>query len=355
MEAVQAAQTQARLAREKGDKKQEAGALHDLALAYLTRLGQKLSNCHIPSAEDSLGALKAAKDCFSLFVQTGNADGQANALRTINRVLLYNGVPPEVLEGINDPETIYADVMSGKYTTSKNALPPKPMNKNAKLEELIPSAKQLDKGKFAWNNPTAGYSYTLIWQPTRDRQPPNRKPRGMYDILALNTGSKHMALPAVVAARATDRAEKSDPMMVFVSSNDVGSHYATAMISAQNTIAAMMTCRVTKLTFVQIGESHTDWTDTKARTVEMSPVTLAILRSARIEAPYLTIGFLGGDAASWIANPAPMIESIFDTIESDECEVVYKRCDAFAPTIVHKPLEDAQPAVKPRRERKHFR
>lgn len=355
MEAIPAAQAQARLARERGDKAQEASALHDLALAYIARLGKKLGTCSIPSAEDSMGGLRAAKDAHALFLELGNREGQAKALSAIGKVLLINGVQPEAIESAHDPEAVFADVLSGKYTTAKNALPPKPMNKQARLEDVVPSSKQLEKGKFAWNNPTAGYSYTLIWQPTKDRQIVNRKPRGQYDILSLTTGSKNTALPAIVAARSSDASERSDPMVVFVTSNDCGMHYATAMISAQNTIAAMITARVTKLTFVQLGESHTDYTDTKARQVEMSPVTLAILRSARIEAPFLTIGFVGGDLASWVANPAPMIDSLFDTIESDECEVMYKRGEAFAPTIVHKPMEDTVQFVKPRKHNKYAR
>ena len=56
---------------------------------------------------------------------------------------------------------------------------------------------------------------------------------------------------------------------------------------------------------MQFGESFFDWTDTSARTVEMHSVTLGLLRSARIEAPFLTIGFVGGDLASWVQEPHP--------------------------------------------------
>merc|ERR1711870_147960 len=101
----------------------------------------------------------------------------------------------------------------------------------------------------------------------KERNVTNKKPRGSYDLMTHNTA------------------------------------YATNIISQQSTLACMITARLSTLTFVQFGEGHFDWTDIRARQVNMYPVTLALARSCRIEAPTVNIGFAGGDAASWMADP----------------------------------------------------
>lgn len=351
-EGVLAAQERAKLYKETGEQRLQAAALLALAELHVARMGRKLASCRIASADDTIAALQAAKDAYALFALGHNHDGQASSMRTIAHALLYNGVSPDVVERATDPEDIFQDVMSGKYTSAQNALPSRPMSKTLKLEEVVPSSKQLDRGRFAWNDPTAGYSYRLIWQPAKDREARNRKPRGSYDILALNTSSKTMAIPAIFGARSHDASEKNDALVVHVISHDCCTAYASTLMSTLNTISAMITARLNKLSFVQLGESHYDWTDTRVRQVNMAPVTLALLRSSRIEAPHITIGFVAGDAPSWMADPAPLIESIFDTVESEECELMYKRGDAFAPLMIHAPMEDTVQYVLPWKKNK---
>lgn len=339
-----------------GDRRKEGEALLLLARAHTCRLGKKLGTCAIPSAEDTMGALRAAKDANAIFIETGLGELQPAAVRTIARVLLYNGLEPEVIEAATDPEEIFQEIMTGKFSNSRNALPSKPLPANVKLEELIPSVKQLDKSSFSWNkDPTAGFCYSLIWQPAKERGIGNKKPRGNYDIMSMVSGSKNMALGAAIQARSHDASERSDPMVVFFVSKDCGQQYSATMMNEVHVVAAMITARVTKITFVQIGETQYDWTCTSAREVELSQATLAIARSARLEAPFLTVGFVGGDAASWLTNPGPMVESIFDVIESDECELIYKHGAPFAPALVHKPMEENVPVVKPGKHQKFAR
>jgi len=326
---------------------QEAQALYGLAKAHLTRLSQKLSGCAIACKDDTIEVLKAAKEAHRLFKQENDNMGQINTLQLVARVLLFNGVHPDVVEASGDPEEIFAAVLGGTFSSSKNALPPKPATKPLKLEEVVPDSKQLDKNKFAWRNPVAGFCYTVVWQPTKDRGVGNNKPRGQYDMLMLRSGYKHHAVPTSVGLRANDASERNEHMMVFMTTQDHAMNYSSTMMNVQHTIGGVATANLRKLVFVQFGESFFDWTDTSARSVEMHSVTLGILRSARIEAPFLTIGFVGGDLASWIQDPQPLIESIFDTIESDECEVIYKNGEGFAPSMVHKPLEETAGAVKP--------
>jgi len=322
-----------------------------LANAHVARIAKKIARCSLAPADDSIGALKAAKEAFAIFDATSFYDGMENARRAVAQVLSYNNVAAEVVASLPNPEEVFQAVMEGKYSSSKNALPQTPAyTKNLKIEEIVPSAKQLERGKFAWNNPLAGYSYTLIWQPAKDRQVRNRRPRGSYDIMTLNTGTKTSAVPTALQARSNDAADRTEPLVVYMVSTDAKTNYATTMMTAVQTIGAMITAKLQRLTILQFDESHFDWTDTKVRQCNLYPVLLGLLRSARIEAPNVTIGFVGGDMASWISNPAPMIESVFDTVESDESEVIYKRGDAFAPLLVHKPLDDPVQFVKPKKK-----
>jgi len=346
-QAIAAAEERVKLLRQIGDRPLQAMALIDLASAYLARLRKKLSTCSIPSAEDTIGALRSAKDAHTLFVEQRSTDGQARALPIIARVLLFNGVHPDIVEASANPDEIFADVMSGKYSSSQNALPQQPQPTNLKVEDVIPDSKQLDRGKFGWNNATAGFCYTVVWQPIKDRKVGNSKPRGQYDLLTLGTGYKHHAVPTTVALRSNDASERNDALVVFMTTPDSGNNYATSIMSAQHTLGGMIEAQLRKMVFVQFGESFFDFTDTTAQRVEMHSVTLALLRSARIEAPFLTIGFVGGDAASWMHNPAPLIESIFDTVESDECEIMYKNGEGFAPSMLHRPVDEQIQAVKP--------
>lgn len=333
---------------------EEAAALFGLSKAHLTRLSRKLSSCAIACKDDTIEVLRAAKEAHRLYKQESDSMGQINTLQLVAKVLLFNGVHPDVVEASNDPEEIFAAVMSGAYSNPKNALPPKAATKPLKLEEVVPDSKQLDKNKFAWRNPVAGFCYTVVWQPTKDRGVGNNKPRGQYDMLMLRSGYKHHAVPTSVGLRSNDASERNEHMMVFMTTQDHGLNYSSSMMNVQHTIGGVATANLRKLVFVQFGESFFDWTDTSARSVEMHSVTLGLLRSARIEAPFLTIGFVGGDLASWVQDPQPLIESIFDTIESDECEVIYKNGEGFAPSMVHKPLEDTVQAVKPGKTQGHY-
>jgi len=345
--AIAASQERLKLLKELGDRAGEASALIDLGKSYMAKMSKKLTSCAVASPEDTVEALRAAKDAHTIFSQLRDSPGETAALQIVARVLLYNGVHPDIVEASRDPEEIFADVVAGKYTNSKNALPPKPLTKPLKLEEAVPDSKQLDKGKFGWNNVTAGYCYTVVWQPTKDRNVGNSKPRGQYDMLTLRSGYKHHAIPTTLQLRANEASERQDAMMIFMTTTDHNQAYASAMMNAQQTIGGVIACGLRKLVFVAFGEAFYDWTNTAAQPVEMHSVTLALLRSARIEAPFLTIGFVGGDCASWSQDPAPMIESIFDTIESDECERIFKNCESFAPAMVHKPIDENITTVKP--------
>mmetsp|Transcript_11833 Transcript_11833/g.32360 ORF Transcript_11833/g.32360 Transcript_11833/m.32360 type:complete len:497 (-) Transcript_11833:88-1578(-) len=348
-EAVSAATERVEIYKETGDQSKQGYALLLLAQTHVTRIGLKLAICAIASVDDSMGALQSAKDAHAVLAETGDRDGSQGAMDMMARVLMYNGVPSHIIERLTDPEDVFQDVISGKYSTTKNGLPSKVLPTNLKLEEVVPSAKQLERGKFSWNNPLAGYCYTLMWQAAKDRQIPNKFMRGQYDIMTLNTGAKTMSVSNAFTAMSNDAAERNSSMIIYMTSHNSSQQYGSQVITQTAVLASMITARLGKITFVQMGESHNDWTDTRARAVNVYPVTLALMRSCRIEAPTVNIGFVSGDACSWVADPAPLIESLFDTLESDECELMYKRGESFAPLIIHRAMDDGVAYVKPKR------
>lgn len=256
---------------------------------------------------------------------------------------------PAAIQSISDPEQVFQDVMSGKYSHSGNALPPPPQPKQMKLEEVVPSSLQLSRGKFSWRNALEGFSYTLIWQPCRDRGSFQYRNHGSYDIMAVNTGAKTMTLPALYNTRAHESSNRDDSMIIHMTSADHGKNYGATMMSQMNTISSMCVARLSKITFVQFGEYFSDWQDTRIRQVHMYSVTLSILRSARLEAPNLSIGFVCADAPSWLQDPVPIIENLFDTIEENESEVIYRQGEPFAPLMVARPLDEPVQYVKPKK------
>jgi hypothetical protein len=348
--AIKAATKAVETAKASGDKATEASAKLTLANAYVASIGKGMGKCSLASAQDSIEALKAGKEAHALFGEVGGSDGMMEVMRTIGLVLMYNQVSPELIESASDPEQVYQDVMSGRYSHSKNALPPAPQPKQLKLEEAVPSSLQLSRGKFPWRNALEGYSFTLIWQPCRDRGTfQGGRDHGSYDIVALNTGCKSMSMPALYGTRCSDQSNRDDSLVVHMTSVDTGPHYGADMMSCMNTIAAMVVARLSKLTLVQMGEHFSDWQDIRNRPVHMYPVTLSILRSARLEAPNISIGFVAGDAPSWLQDPAPLIENMFDTVEELESEVIYRKGDPYAPLLVHRPLDEPVQYVKPKR------
>jgi hypothetical protein len=336
-------------AKESGDKATEASATLTLANAYVASIGKSMGKCSLASAQDSISALKAGKDAHALFAETGGSEGMMEVMHAIGLVLMYNQVEPALIEAARDPEQIYQDVMAGRYSHSKNAFPPESQPKQMKLEEVVPSSQQLSRGKFAWRNALEGYSYTLIWQPCRDRGSFQVRNHSSYDITAVNTGVKTTSVPALLGIRSSEPANRDDALMVHMTSVDTGPHYGADMMSVMNVIAAVVVARLKYITFVGFGEHHADWQDVRNRQVHMYPCVLSIIRSARLEQPNIQIGYVCGDAPSWLQDPAPLIENIFDTIEELESEVIYRKGDAYAPLLVHRPLDEAVQYVKPKK------
>jgi len=351
---VWAATERVTLFKDAGDIHGEGEAQLALAKLYVGRIAKKITRCQLASSDDSVAALFAAREAAHQLARSGDHEGRAAAQECVGQVLMYNGVDADVIASATDPDQVYNDVMSGVYTSSKNALPGKVHQPaNQKLEDMVPSAGQLQRGSFSWSNPLKGFTYVLDWQPMSQRKSRGKRPRGRYDVLALSSsvGNRTSTIPATLQARANDACDRAEPLVVYMVGNDAHMNYASCMMSAVNTMACMITAQLKRLVFVQTDESFFDWkTDTMAQNCNMHPVILGLLRSLRLEAPNIQVGFVGGDALTWLSKPEPMIESIFDTLECDETEVFYKRGEAYAPLLSAKTLDEPTTLfVKPKK------
>jgi len=114
-------------------------------------------------------------------------------------------------------------------------------------------------------------------------------------------------------------------------------------MAALHTVSSMVTAKLKRLTFVQVGEAPLEGNDAAknaARQVALTPCMLALIRSARIEAPQLAIGFVSGDAASWMTERDALVSAIFDSIDEEETELMWSRRQAMMPTLIQKQLPE---------------
>jgi len=342
-----AAEERIQLLKELGEVQEEANAQLALANVHVAAMGRKIARCSVASLDDTLGALEAAKAGNHLYARIGSHEGIMSTTRAVASVLMYNKVPPEAIDAAGSPDDVIRDVLSGRYSHAENALPRQKLATDTKLEDTVPSSKVLERQRFGWTNPVKGLSYTMIWQPCQDRQTTRLKPKGSFDVKALRTGNRTTVMPALMQVRSHDQAEKGDPMVVYMLSSDARQSYATTLMNTVQTIAAMITAKLKHITVVQFDETHFDWTDTKTNQVAIHPAILGLIRSCRLEAPNVLIGYVGGDAPSWLADPVPMINRIFEVVENDETEIIYKRGDAYAPLMVHREMDETVQYVKP--------
>mmetsp|Transcript_109903 Transcript_109903/g.234663 ORF Transcript_109903/g.234663 Transcript_109903/m.234663 type:complete len:580 (-) Transcript_109903:193-1932(-) len=347
--AVQAAEERLALFKDKGNSLEEAQSQLALAGAYVGRLAKKLLTCTLASLEDSLGAIKAAGFAYDGFRSENNWEGQDACMREVYRTLTYNNVPGDMIETIKDPHEALDHITAGSLTNAKNAFPLKKvgLSKDQKLEDIIPSARQLERTKFAWTRPHEdSYSFTLIWQPVKDREnaAPVR-PRGSYEVLTTCTGSTNMMATPNMLLKGHDTSERGGkPMVVFMVSPDCYWNYMTSILALTNVYAALAASNLKFVSCVQMNESHQDMAtafDNRMRCCGLHECTLGIIRQARYELPNVASGFVSGDVASWISDPIQIIENIFDSVEGEEFggECIFRRSDAYEPLLVHRPLE----------------
>jgi len=319
-QAVSSAQAAADMFRELGDIDAQASALYTVASAYLGQLAVKQRTCVFPSKADTEGVITAAREAHTLFGQVNNREGQALAMQALQRVLTVNSLESDMI--LNDTTD---NIMS---KTGKVMYGVKPDQGKTIFQQ----------SKFAWREPTAGYHYTLVWD--QQVQGNGQNQRSGYKTVMAAKAARSAALPMYHALKSSfNRASGNEgPLMIHMNAMNSSWEYGTSLVSNVSTVSAMLSCKLNHLVFIQVNECPADSADAmgKVRQVYMSPVTLSVLRSARLEAPQMTIGYLALDTATWHSNRAEVIAALPDVMQSEESEMHFYKGTPLAPTLIQK-------------------
>jgi tetratricopeptide (TPR) repeat protein len=324
-EAPAAARAAASLYRSMNDKDGQAGATYTLASAHLALLAIKQRTCVVPSKADTTAAMNAAREAHELYRMTGNAEGQTKSNEIVRTILAVNGSndSPMLTDSSGGDEI---DAGSWKYQKEKKAAPP--------------GGVEFNHSKFSWRDATASNHYTLVWELEVKGLFQNKN--AAYKAQMISKAARSVAMPMYHCLKNSFNAAAGNegPMMIHMNAMNSSWEYGTAMMASINTVAAMAACKLTKLVFMQVGESPPGAVDerNKCRQVYMSPVTLSILRTARLEMPNMTLGYIALDAVTWHSNRSEVIASLPDVLQSEESEVHFTKGTPIAPCIVQRPI-----------------
>eukprot|EP00929_Paragymnodinium_shiwhaense_P110985 TRINITY_DN7838_c0_g1_i1.p1 TRINITY_DN7838_c0_g1~~TRINITY_DN7838_c0_g1_i1.p1 ORF type:complete len:424 (+),score=80.13 TRINITY_DN7838_c0_g1_i1:114-1385(+) len=338
-----------------GEQRESLSASAQVAVAeaQLGRIALLAEQAKLPCRADTLGALRAAKAAYRAYSAAGDAEGKERAGRAMSAALLASGVPasmspsPEAACRQADLPGLLADLGAASSPFQAPELTVRGVDKLKKPGASPGASRVFDRSSFGWTDPSADYTYQLIWEKYNRAKNKAKK----LDVLAVAHGSRSSALPLYHSLRPHDPAESREaagkPLCVHINTYNSSTNYGSCLMASMHTISSMVTGNLRKLTFVQLGECAPEGSipgetySTAARQVALSPAILAMIRSARIEVPQLAIGFVAGDAASWMTDREQMISAIFEqheNIEEGETELMWRRGEPYMPTLKKAPL-----------------
>lgn len=334
--AIVAAEAAAKIYQELGETNNEGDAMLSVAAAHMRILEIRLRRCQIASQDQTAKALRAAKAAFALFEKGTSRSGTDACIKVLSDVLALNGLEPDAVLGNQDPMSFIDEVARGAYAGTKANQTKSGLPDHA---NLTGQKQQFDRQQFKWREAITGYSYQLMWEPRVSMGKTNPSFRASYNTLAMGTGARTAMLPFYAGMRAELGKDGVDSkgagnMAIHIESSGSSFAMGSTIMTAMNTIAAMITMKLRKVTFVQVGESYPDHNCNKVDHIHCAPPVLAILRSARLENPTLEIGYVGTDLMTWMNDKTPLFSNIYDTQEDLETEVMYKKNQSYAATLV---------------------
>jgi tetratricopeptide (TPR) repeat protein len=330
-EATASARAAANIYADLGDVEEQAGAIYILANAHLAQVAIKQRTCIVPCRADTENCINAANEAIKLYSSVGNRQGQELAGQILQTVMYVNGAESNmIMDERADTQSLMSKIQEAKYGGNR---------------ELNKTSFEFNRQKFSWRDAIANNHYTLVWEHQVQGTAQNK--RAGYKTTMISQASRSASLPFYHCLKSQSNGCSTDegPLVIHMGALNSSWEYGTGLISAVSTISALTTCKVTRLVYIQVNESPSGSVDerSKVRPVYMSPVTLSILRSARLEAPNMTIGFLGLDTSTWQYNRAEVIASLPDVMQSEESEIHYYKGTPIAPTLIQRVLD---PAVK---------
>merc|ERR1719401_1665249 len=198
--------------------------------------------------------------------------------------------------------------------------------------------------KFSWRNAMDGYHFTFVWE--QQVEGVGENPRGGYRSILSGKTSRTIGLPMYHSLKSQfASAPDEGPLMIHMHSMVSGWGYGTAVASTVSTITAAITCKMHNILYLMVDEAPPGSRDEEKaiRQIYVSPCVLAILRSCRLEAPNVNIGFLAMDSASWHASRSEVIAALPDVMQSEETEIHFHKGTPLVGTLM---CTDIGPAVE---------
>jgi len=332
----------------------EAAAQLCVSNAHLGQIALQAMRNKFPARVDTVGALRAAKAALKLFGELDDVAGKERATRTVSSALLATGVPanmvpnPEQLVQTIDVAGLVGELGGHGSPFQEPALEVRNVASGtaSRANAALTARDVFEPKRFKWRDPLKENCYALIWEPYEDKG--QAKPNQNQRVLALSQGARSTVLPLYHSLKPHDPtigpASGDQALCVHINTYDCSTNYGASLMASLQTISAMVVAKLRRLTFVQVGEAPLESMDSPnalaARQISMSPCTLALLRSARIEAPQLSIGFVAGDLASWMSCREELVSAVFDSIDSEETELMWSRTQPMMPTLIEKPLPE---------------
>lgn len=328
-ESIEAAEKAAGLYKELGDKEEEAGAMYAVANAHLSAMSIKQRRCLLPSKENTSGAIAASKAAFEMFVSQGNRDGQQAAMMVLQNALTVNG-----LEGMADTSRSTDDLMAEIEKAKIN-------------EKKVEKDGLFNRTKFTWREATADYHYVLVWEHAVENLGMRK---GGYKAIMMGAGERSAALPMYHSLKGFFNQATTDqgPLMIHFSSMSNSWIHGHSIVNLVSVVGVMVTCKVNTFVFIQTHETPPDadeW-QKQVRQIPISPTSLAVIRTARLENPSLVCGHISLDLPTWNNNRAEVIQSLPDVIQCEESELMYHKGSAIVPALIQKQIDSGCDFVK---------
>jgi hypothetical protein len=325
-EAVRCARAAADIFVELGDAMAQANAVYTAAIAHVAAIAIKQRTCLLPCQANTRGALDAAQEASNLYSRLGNREGAELAMQAMRTVLAVNGEASAALtDGAFDTDALMSGM--GKVTYAKG-------------HQVKEKTELFKRSSFSWREAINGYHLTILWE--HKVEGTGQSIRGGYRAVLTGTAPRHSALPLYHTIKSQFATSPDEgPLMIHMSAINSGWAYGTAMIAAVAAISAALACRMHTVVFIVVDEAANRSKDEQDTVHQMylSATVLSIIRSARLEAPMMNIGFLAMDAATWHMHRAEAIAALPDVLQSEETEIHFHRGTPVAPTIVNRPVE----------------